>query len=308
MMRYIASRTAIALLSLMAISLAVFGLLHLDAATPAAAILGIRHDTPANIAALNRAMGLNLPVPVQYAHWLSTFTRPHGAGTRILLGNLPVTLELLGLGMGFSLLLGAWVALYQVQRPGSRGEKALTAATYIMSAVPGFWLAIILVWIFTLNFLWLPPPGPPLPDQMGFWWWARFETLPVATIALTTVGYWSRQFRSALEEALRSEYVRTARAKGLPERRILYRHVLRNAVLPLIALAGLSLPNALNTVIAVEVIFYLPGAGRLLINSVNGLFFTTATSVAMVLALVTVGANWLADISYSLIDPRIEYH
>jgi peptide/nickel transport system permease protein len=307
MLHYVVSRTVIALLSLAAISLAIFGLLHLDAATPAAAMLGLRHDTPANVAALNRAMGWNLPVPVQYVHWVSTFVRPHGSGSAVLLGNLPITLELMVLGLGFSLLMGAGLAFYQVRNPGTRADKVLTGITYVMSAVPGFWLAILLVWVFTLYFLLLPPPGPPLPDQMGFWWWARFETLPVATIALTTVGYWSRQFRAALEEALRSEYVRTARAKGVPESRILRHHAFRNALLPLIALAGTSLPNVLNTVIAVEVIFYLPGAGRLLINSVNGLFFATATSVAMALALVTVAANWLADLSYGLVDPRIEY-
>lgn len=308
MLRFLVSRTAIALASLLAISLVIFGLLHLDQATPAAAILGIRHDTPANVAALNRAMGLNLPVPVQYVHWLSTFIRPGGAGTRVLFRNVPVTLELIGLGLGFSFLLAAMIAFYQIQHAGSRADRILTGVVYVMSAVPGFWLALLLVFVFTLYFLWLPPPGPPLPDQMGFWWWARFETLPVATITLTTVGYWSRQFRVALEDALRTDYVRTARAKGVPEPRILKRHALRNALLPLIALAGLSLPNVLNTVIAVEVIFYLPGAGALLIKSVNGLFFTTATSVAMGLSLVTVAANWLADLSYGFVDPRIQYH
>jgi len=307
MFRYLVSRTMLALASLGALSVLIFGLLHLDRASPAAAMLGIRQRTPAHIAALNRALGLNRPVPVQYVHWLLTFVRPRGDGTKVLLGNVPVTLELVGLGLGFSLAGAALLALYQVRHAGSPGDRLLTAVVYVMSAVPGFWLALLLVWAFTLSLLWLPPPGPPLPDQMGFWWWARFETLPVATVALTTVGYWSRQFRAALEEGLRSDYVRTARAKGVPESRILRRHVLRNAVLPLIALAGTSLPNVLNTVIAVEVIFYLPGAGSLLISSVNGLFFARATSVAVALAAVTVAVNWLADLSYGVVDPRIQY-
>jgi peptide/nickel transport system permease protein len=307
MARYLAYRTLLALASLATVSLVIFGLLHLDAATPAAALLGLRRATPANVAALNRAMGWNLPVPVQYVHWLTSFFAPEGQGVAVLTRNLPVTLELFGLGVGTAFLLALLVGFIQVLHPGSLADRLLTALVYVLSATPGFWLALLLVWAFTLYLLWLPPPGPPLPTQMGFWWWCRFEVLPVATIALTTVGYWSRHFRVVLEEALRSDYARTARAKGVPERRVVTRHAFRNALLPLITLAGTSLPNVLNTVIAIEGIFYLNGAGNALIQAVDGLFFASATSVTMALALVAIFANLLADVAYSLVDPRIQY-
>lgn len=305
MARFALIRSAEGLLTLLIIALAIFGLLHLIPYTPAYAILG-RNATPQAVARLNAELGLNLPLPVQFLVWLRDMFIS-GQALHFLTGPLLVTLQLLIFSTVIAFGLACWVALVQVRHAGTRLDHTLTAITYGLYAVPAFWLALILIWVVALTLLWLPPDGWPGAAHPGLASWAVHLVMPVGTLALTTVGGWSRYLRAAVEEALQTDYARTARAKGASETQILIRHAFRNSLLPLITLAGMSLPTVINAVIVLEVIFYMPGAGHAFWDAINGLDFTAATSLAFFLALVTVAGNVAADLLYGLADPRIQY-
>ena len=304
--RYLLVRLGEAVVTLLVIAMAIFGLLHLIPGSPVYAILG--HDaTPKAVAQLNALLGLNLPIWDQFGRWLQA-TLFSAQGGQVLTRLLPVTLELLGFSSVIAFGLACVVALVQVLHPRSLADRVLTALTYGFYGFPAFWLGLVLIWLVGLELLWLPPNGWPGALQPGLGSWVVHLIMPVATLALTTVGGWSRYLRASMEEALQTDYVRTARAKGASERRILVRHAFRNSLLPLITLTGISLPTLMNSVIVVEVIFYIPGAGAGFLQALDGLVFSTATTIAFFLAVVTVLGNVVADACYSLADPRIQYN
>jgi len=255
---------------------------------------------------LTAALGLNLPVWDQFGLWLHA-TLFSAQGGQVVTELLPVTLELLFFSSVIAFGLACVVALVQLLHPRSLADRVLTALTYGFYGFPAFWLGLVLIWLVGLVLLWLPPNGWPDAMQPGFVSWVVHLIMPVATLSLTTVGAWSRYLRASMEEALQADYVRTARAKGVSERDILVRHAFRNSLLPLITLAGMSLPTLMNSVIVVEVIFYIPGAGSGFLQALNGLFFSQATTIAFFLAVITVLGNVVADACYGLADPRIQY-
>jgi peptide/nickel transport system permease protein len=305
MLRFTLLRIGEGLLTLLAIAVVVFGLLHLIPYTPAYAMLG-RNATPQAVARLNALLGLNLPVWTQFGIWFHALFFSGGAW-RLITGPLMVTLQLLVFSTVIAFGLACLVALVQVRHPGTRADRILTTVTYALYAVPAFWLALMLIWVVALTLLWLPPDGWPSAVSPGLGSWALHLIMPVGTLALTTVGGWARYLRTTVEEALQTDYVRTARAKGASETRIIIHHAFRTSLLPLITLGGMSLPNVLNTVIVLEVIFYMPGAGQAFFQTVNGLDFADATGLAFFLAAVTVFGNVVADLLYGLADPRIQY-
>jgi peptide/nickel transport system permease protein len=305
MLRFAALRVGEGLLTLFAIAVIVFGLLHLIPYTPAYAMLG-RDATPQAVAHLNALLGLNLPVWTQFGLWFRALFLS-GDAWRLVAGPLMVTLQLLVFSTLIAFGLACLVALVQVRQPGTRADRILTAVTYALYAVPAFWLALMLIWVVALTLLWLPPDGWPSAASPGLGSWALHLIMPVGTLALTTVGGWARYLRATVEDALQTDYVRTARAKGASETRIIIHHAFRNSLIPLITLGGMSLPNVLNTVIVLEVIFYMPGAGQAFFQAVNGLDFAGATGLAFFLAAVTVFGNVVADLLYGLADPRIQY-
>lgn len=302
--RFLMRRLGEAALALMGIMVLIFGLLHLYHGSPAAAMLG-KQVSPKRIAELNAQMGLNLPVPVQFFLWMKAALWNGGIGA-VLVKSLPPTLLLLGLGVLVAALLSVLVATLQVRHSRSLVDRALGIILNTLSAIPGFWLGSLLVFVFGVTYPILPASGVGVIHH-GIVSLIRHEIMPVLTLALTVVGPWSRHLRASLEDAATSDYVRTARAKGVAESQMIRRHTFKNSLLPLITLIGMSLPTLLNTVIAIEIIFAMPGLGGDLIGSLNGLFFAMATTVSLVLALVTVAGNVVADTLYGLIDPRIQY-
>ncbi len=305
MLSYLGHRLLQALLALFGISVIIFFLLHLDAASPARAELGLRASQKA-INQLNAELGLNLPVPVQFWDWFRGMFLS-GGQVGFWLHYLPRTLELAGLGIGFAFLSAVGLASWQVEHANTWGDHLLTAVLYVMNATPAFWLSLLLVWEFALNLLLLPPNGVPASNHLGFWQWGLHFLMPVAVVFAAAVGGWARYLRAALEESLETDFVRTARAKGADEHRVLRRHAMRNSLLPLLTLAGTSFPVLVNTVIVVEIVFFIPGAGAAFYGSLNSLNFGPATSLAFLLAAVGVLGGVLADMSYAVVDPRIQY-
>ncbi|MCL5115896.1 MAG: ABC transporter permease [Firmicutes bacterium] len=304
MVRFAIRRLGEAVLALASIAAAVFFLFHTIPLSPAAAML-YPHDSPQAIAQLNAKLGLNLPIPVQFVLWIKETLMRGGVG-QVIVRDLPPTLEMLFLGAVLAFLLATMTALVQIRYQGRVQDRVLGAFTGLLSVVPGFWLGTLLLFLFSMTLVWFPGYGYPPPGH-GFFAWLHAEVLPSTTLALTAMGPWARQLRASLEESGATDYVRTARAKGVPEGRIRGRHMFRNSVLPLITLTGLSLPTMLNTVIALEIIYTVPGAGSALIGALTSLSFAGATTVALVLAMVTVMGSVVADLTYGLVDPRITY-
>lgn len=305
MLAYLGQRVVQALFALLGIAVIIFFVLHLDAASPARAELGLRASQKA-VNQLNAELGLNLPLPLQFWNWFRSTFFAHGLILQWL-RFLPRTLELAALGIGLAFASAVGLASWQVEHPNTWGDHLLTAVLYVLNATPAFWLSLLLVWELALNLLILPPDGVPSVTHLGFWQWGLHMIMPVATVYAAAVGGWTRYLRAALEESLETDFVRTARAKGADEHRVLRRHALRNSLLPLLTLAGTSFPVLINTVIVVEIVFFIPGAGALFYRELNSLNFGPATSLAFLLAAVGVLGGVLADMSYAVVDPRIQY-
>jgi len=302
--RFLFRRLIEAIAALFSITILLFALLHLDTTSPARAMLG-QMATPQKVALLNARLGLTLPMPEQFVLWLKATMWEGELGT-VIQKALPPTLELLILGSSLAFVLAIFIARIQVRHARSLIDRGLSVLIGILTAIPGFWLGSLLLFLFAITYPLFPPTGfPVLHHGIGTWAW--HEILPVSTLALTSMGPWARHLRTSLESAGMSEYVRTARAKGVRERDIVARHTFKNSLLPFVTLVGLSLPTMLNTVIALEVIYAIPGAGQALINSLDGLLFANATTIALVLAFVTVLGSLGADLVYGLVDPRIQY-
>lgn len=304
MAKFLLRRLVEAILALLSIAVLLFFILHIDTTSPARAILG-QEATPAKIAQLNAKLGLNQPVPVQFVYWLKAILINGGIAS-IIKKELPPTVELLVMGILLALLLSIIVARVQARYHNTFIDRILSLIIALLSAIPGFWMGSLLLFLFAILYPLFPPTGFPR-IHPGLISWAWHEVLPVTTLALSTMGPWSRQLRVALHDASLTQYVRTARAKGVAEHHIIPHHTLKNSLLPLITLVGLSMPMMLNTVVAIEVIYAVPGAGNSLVSALDGLMFSNAASIALVLAFLTILGSILADVSYSLVDPRVQY-
>ncbi len=271
-------------------------MLHLDPASPAHAMLG-KTWTPAKGAALNRQLRLNRPVPVQFILWIRGVLAAGGVGA-VIRQSLPPTLELLALAILLSGLASVIIAGVETRHAGTLLDALLGSITGLLSAIPGFFMGTFLLYSLTIRLTWFFASGFAGP-QASWASWVWHEVLPVATLSLTAMGPWIRQLRACAGEVLQSEFVRTARAKGLPESRVIERHVLRNALPPFLTQVGLSFSVMINTIIAIEVIFGIQGAGMALIGALNSFFFAQATTVAFV------GVSHLAG--SLLADLRIHY-
>jgi peptide/nickel transport system permease protein len=304
MIAYMARRVLEAAVTLLAVSAATFVLLHLLPFNIAVAIAGPRASAY-QVAQVAAEMGLNLPLPLQFVLWL----RQLGAsGLQLAAVYAPPSLELLALGCLVAALAASGLAYLQARRPGSFFDRASSLVAYILYTLPSFWVGFVLIFIFAIDLLWLPAAGPNLdPTSQGFGNWVAAMVLPVMTLALTTIATWTIYFRGAIEEALRSDYVRTARAKGLPEESVIITHVLRNAVLPAITIAGMSLPNLFNNVIAIELVYGIQGLGSTFLQALAGFDYGTAVDLVVVIGAVTILGSLIADILLAIADPRIQY-
>jgi peptide/nickel transport system permease protein len=271
-------------------------------------------------ARLEKIYGLDEPVHVQYVNWLSRIVRldfgrsmsgDHRPVWDKIKERLPLTLSINIISMililGLSIPIGVYSALYQ----DSWFDRTMTVLVFIGFAVPGFWLALLLM-------LWLGIYLPLFPisgltslgfEQMGFWGkcWdlARHLTLPVFVFTITGLAGMSRYMRTSMLEVLRQDYILTARAKGLPMRSVVFKHALKNALLPVITILGLSIPTLIGGSVIIESVFALPGLGQLFYKAVMARDYPLVMGNLVLGAFLTLAGNLLADFAYSLADPRI---
>ncbi len=295
-----------------------FVLLHLAPGDPVTRLVG-PDATVEQLAAQRRALGLDRALPVQFAGWAARAARGDwgeslatGRPVAELLGRAwPATVRLVGLSLILSYLLGIAVGAAQAARAGSRTDTALSVVTVTLFALPGYWLGLMLMMAGTYWLGALPAFGAAGLDADYLTGWARVSdalrhlALPLATLTLIGIGGIARFTRGAMLDVGRAAFVVTARAKGLAPGHVLGRHVLRNALLPVVTLLGLSLPALFSGAVFVEAVFAWPGVGRVLVEAVRARDYPVVMAATTISALLVVAGNVLADGLGAAIDPRI---
>ena len=263
---------------------------------------------------LRHEFGLDKPVMVQYIVWLSDILKGdfgtsifyHEKVGKLMLERFPVTLHLGLLAWLTSATLGIIAGLLAAVRRGKWVDKVVTPLTYIGVTIPVFWLGILLIFTFGLKLSWLPISGytSPLDD---FWLSTRQVVMPVICLAVFGLAANARQMRSSMLDVIQQDYIRTAWSKGLRERIIVIRHALKNSLIPVITLMGISISIIFGGSVLVETVFAIPGVGRLLVSSIFGQDYVVVQAISFVVALVVQMSNLIVDISYGFLDPRIRY-
>jgi len=286
---------------------------HLLPGNPARAILGV-HASSAQIAAFDRENGYNRSLVVQYLDYVDHLV--HGnlgfsyqqnqSVAALLAERLPATVILVGLSVVVALIAAIPLAVLQAVRRNSPIDYTLTGTSFAFYSMPTFWLGLMMIMLFAVK-VHLFPPGAPQGNVPEILAHPAGLVLPVLTLALGSIAAFSRYLRSSLLDNLAQDFVRTARAKGAGRTRVLYVHVFRNALSPIITLIGLSLPGILSGALITESVFNYPGMGLLYWNSALSQDYPVLLGVTIVVAVGTVVGSLLADLLYAVTDPRIRY-
>lgn len=312
MIGFILRRFGQSIIVVIGVTIATFILLHLLPGSPIRAILGPR-ATPLAVHQLTVELGLNKPIPVQYAVWVNNLLHLNlgysykldQPVTALLAERIPKTLFLVGASLILAILIAIPLGVVMAVRRTKPDDYVLTGLSFIFYSMPTFWLGLLLIGLFSAILNWFPPEAPQ--DQISVFSQLNGMVLPVATLTLVTVALFSRYMRSSVLEQTVQDYVRTARSKGLSSNAVLFHHVLRNALIPVITLIGLSLGGILSGAVVVESVFNYPGMGLLFFQSAVDDDFPVLLGVTVVVALATVAGNLVADLLYAVIDPRIRY-
>jgi peptide/nickel transport system permease protein len=311
MTAYILRRLVMLVPVLIVVGVVVFGLVHLTPGDPAAVILGDR-ATPEDIARLRDQLGLNDPLPVQFVHWFGNVLRLD-FGESIFLGE-PVTQALLDrvqptalltlYALSIQVLIGIPAGVLAAVRYNSPVDRALTVMAISGSAIPTFFLGILLILIFAVRLRWLPSGGyvPFGEDPVAH---VKGMLMPAFALGFSAAGLLARLVRSSMLDVLREDYVRTAFAKGLPEQLVIVRHALRNALIPALTVIGISLGALLGGAVVTETVFTIPGMGRLVVQSIARRDYPVIQGAIIAIAMTYVLVNLVVDVLYVYIDPRV---
>ncbi len=314
MQRYIARRALEAVPTLLAVSFVLFALLHVAPGGPTAIYASSPYVDRAELEAIESRLGLRDPLPVQYAKWLKgmltgdwglsyKYARP---ARHIVLERIPTTMVLvlaaILVSVVFAIPLGALAAVKQ----GRLVQYTASIVSMLGVSIPTFSLGILILLLFSVR-LDLIPSGGSQTIGMAFSFGDRLTHLiaPAFVLAAFNIAGWSRYIRSSMLEVLSQDYVRTARAKGLFERTVVLRHALRNALMPLITLAGIQVGHLMGGSLVTEVVFSWPGLGQLLAESLDARDYPVLMGAFMLMAVAVVVGNLLADVTYAIVDPRI---
>lgn len=289
----------------------IFLMLEVVPGDPARLMLGI-NATQEAVDALREQMGLNQPAAVRYWNWVSglfvgDFGRSYTYSVpvrELIAERIVVSLPLALIALTLSTAIAIPIGIYSASRRGHIADTAVMAATQFGIAVPNFWFALLLVYLFAVALRWVPAGGFP-GWEAGTWPALRALILPSIALALPQAAILSRVSRSALIEALGEDYMRTARAKGLSRRAALWNHALRNAMIPVVTILGLQFAFLLAGTIIIENVFYLPGLGRLIFQAITQNDLPVVQNVVVLLVATVVVINFLVDLTYAWIDPRL---
>src|SRR5213083_3752300 len=311
MARIVLHRVAAIVPVLLLVTAGVFALLHLTPGDPIDAMVAVSVDASAK-ASLRQELGLDRPIHVQYATWMGRLLRGD-LGHSIRTGEPVIenvtrrirpSLELALLAMAVSLLIAFPLGIVSAARRNTAIDRAGTSFALFGICMPNFLLALLLIFLFGVTLRWLPISGYVDPLEQG-WAGLRSLVLPATTLGLALAAVVTRTLRSSLLEALSEDWVRTARAKGLSEGAVIYRHVLKNALIPVVTVVGLQFGTLIGGAVITEYVFALPGIGRLVVDAVFARDYPLVQGVILLIAVGFIASNLLVDLVYGWIDPRI---
>ncbi len=326
MLTYVFRRGIQAIPIMFGISVIVFLIIYLSPGDPTARFR-VPRVPPEQIQALIRAYGLDKPLLEQYVAWITTFVqvwRPEAWGYSflngqpvldVILGRVPATVRLMGASLIITIIFAIPIGVLAAVKQYSWTDKIITTLATIGYAIPSFLIGLLILYFggvvlkqWTGGALGFPLFGMESLGKRGDWLDIAWHlVLPVTSLAIQQIAAWARFMRTSMLEVLHQDYVRTARAKGLPRARVLGKHALRNALIPIVTLLGLSVPALLAGAVITETIFSYPGLGSLVVNSVAGRDYPVVLALTMLGGLTVVLGNLLADVLYGVVDPRIKY-
>jgi len=315
---YLLRRLLLAVPSLLGISIVLFTVLALAPGDPFAEMT-LNPNVPAEVAAnLRKQFGLDDPIWQRYFHWLLAML--HGDWgfsfisrvnvDTLILQRVPVTLAVIGASQVLALLVALPVGIYSAARPYSWFDRVASTLAFVGFSLPTFFTGLLLILLFSIKLDWLPFVYRADISATGWqWWWEQFKQaiMPVTVLGLFQAAGWTRYVRSAVLDVIRLDYVTTARSKGLRERAVVMKHVVRNALIPVVTLVALTMPAVFGGAIVTEQIFRVPGIGSLLIDAVLRNDTPVVMGVTFVFACLVILFNLLADVLYGWLDPRISY-
>ncbi len=314
MIGFLIRRTGQALIVLFLVTAATLALVHLFPGGPIHALLGDR-ATPQQIAYYNQLYGFDQPFWLQYVKWVNQLL--HGnlgfsvklnqSVSSLIAQDLPKTIVLVGLGTLVSLIFGIPLGVYQAVRRNSFGDYVLTGVSFLGYATPTFFFGLLLVSWFSVDLHWFPPFAPQSSSVWSILADPRALVLPVVAYAFLLYALWSRYMRSSVLDNLVQDYVRTARAKGASERRVIWGHVFRNSLVSIVTLLGLSVPTLVAGAIVLEVVFNYPGMGLAFYQAALNVDYEVLLGFTVLATVATILGNLLADIGYAVLDPRVRY-
>ncbi len=312
MREYILRRIVSMIPVLFLVSMISFALLYVLPGDPAVAILGENAGSTETYQALRRELGLNRPLWQQYATWLGRVARgdfgisirTREPVTTVLLRRMPISLYVGVAGLVVGILIGLPVAILSALKPGSKLDLIGTVLALGGVAIPSFWQALLLVYVFAVLLRWLPPSGY-TPLTTDPWLSLKMLLMPAVVLGTHSAAVIMRQGRSALIEVLGQDYITTARAKGLAERRVVTLHALKNALIPIITILGLQVGGLVSGAAIVETVFAIPGVGRAAVDAIFYRDYPVLQGAVLMLTFAVLLANLLTDLAYGYVDPRI---
>lgn len=311
--RFLLRRIAQSVLLLFLVSIIGFLVLHMAPGGPLAEFALTPGMSAAELHKIAHAMGLDQPLPVQYWEWLRRMVvgnwglsyQDKQPVLTVIFARLPATLELMVSATLIAVILGTWVGIMGAIRRYSLFDQLSTIGAMIGFSIPTFWFGLIVIYVFSVLLGWLPPGNIHTIGKGGFFDYLWHLIGPAIVLALVTVAIWSRYMRSSMMNVINQDFIRTARAKGLPERTVIFRHAVRNALLPMIAIAGLQLPGLLGGALVTETVFTWPGMGRLFLDAIGYRDYPVLMGILMISAIMVILSNLAADLLYAVADPRI---
>jgi peptide/nickel transport system permease protein len=313
MLRVIARGLLSAIPVLFLVSLITFGLMRFIPGDPSAAIAGLA-ATAQQIEAIRKDLGLDQPILTQLLRWYAGLLRGD-LGRSILMGKsvlevtferLPITLALSAYALAITLVFGLLSGILAALRQNTWVDQAAMMFSMLGISVPNFFLGLLMIILFSVHLGWLPTGGY-IPFTQDPWGWLRTSTMPAISLALLQMGLLARITRSTMLEVLRQDYVRTARAKGLPERTVVMKHALANALIPITTVVGIIVSLLVSGAVVTETLFSIPGMGQLLTSAVLNRDYPMVQGALLLVTAFLVVINILVDICYALLDPRVRY-
>ena len=317
MTTYIIRRLIQSLFVLLIVTIIVFLAMRLLPGDPILMMVtadALKEASEEHIAALRHEFGLDKPLFVQYANWLSGAVRGdlgksilHGDSvTTEIVRRIPITFHLGAVAFLMSILIGIPAGIISAVRRGGWLDTGVTLLANLGITVPIFWLGILLVYLFALYLRWLPTFGYTSPFD-NFWLSTRQVLMPIFCLSVFAIASGARQTRSSMLEVIQQDYIRTAWSKGLKERAVIFRHALKNALIPVVTLNGMTVSNIFGGSVLIETVFNIPGMGRLAVDGVVSQDYAIVQGVILVVATAVMLANLVVDLSYGWLDPRIRY-